>query len=373
MEGEVTDETLSVIKHLMGRDEERPPGVSQDTIDAIERMLDSGVDFSPARRAAPVNMPKPSGGQHAPIGDPMAPVMPKPPGASPAAPSLGAPPVAALPPAILPAPVGAAGATTAATGAGVAGGAGVAVGGGAAAAAIPVAALAGVAVLAAGALVLVARSAKQAHDVMGPLGVAITGAVAGISPVAGMLVGPVLKQIQAFGDAVERQVNELAEYSGVLSIAQARTELRESRATRSSANRLAPELSKFEDTRSRLGESINGNITEFKVTLLRAVEPLLPFLNKAATFIDLATEMLKLYNETKAAAEATRGGDFVAVMKHFAEINKSLAKIGELMAGDEENGMLEDEYITDLLSNLGVPDGPTGAFGGGGVVPRRRP
>lgn len=420
VEGEVTDETLSVIRHLMGRGDDLPDGVSQDTVDAIERLLESGIDFSPSRRAAPVNMPKRSGGPVSPIGDPMAPyeapesaqhppqanvrpphldaleaaqrlprttsgsvpssdpmapVIPKPPpGSSPATPALGAPPVAALPKPVLPAPVGAAGATTASTGLGVAGGAGVSVGGGAAAAAIPVAALAAGAVAAAGAVYLLARSGKQAHDVMGPLGVVVTGAVTAISPVAGMLVGPVLKQIQAFGDAVERQVNELAEYSGVLSMAQAQSELREMRTAMSSAQRLAPELSKFENTRSRLGESIDANIVEFRVQMLRLLEPLLPILDRTADFIDIVTDFMKenegwieigVGGAVETALRTVLGDKAVTALKFLQMISASLDS-------EEDKDITEDPYIDELLSNLGTTGGATGAFGGGGIPPRRR-
>lgn len=359
VEGGVTDETIAVIQQMMADQDALPTGINQETIDAITALVtaepdvrpphlrtDSSVDPMAPLESPPApdirpphldaleatqNLPSPKG--RLPSLDPMAPVsVPRPPGPV-VAPSLGAPPVAALPAAVLPPTVGAAGATAASTGLGVAGGAGVAVGaaeGGAVAAAGGLAAIAGPAVVIVGALTVAAVAVKM------------------------------------FGDAVERNVDQLAKYSSTLSVAQAHSEMREMRAQMSAAQRLSPELAKFEDVRSRASEAMSGTMTEVKLAVLRLVEPMLPFLNKAVDFIEFTTASIKFLSESYAATQDFIRMDFKGRDEHNAEAMKAWKEMIDILKGNNKDDPLIDMWGNMLIDNLKDLGGL-----GGGKIPRR--
>lgn len=160
--------------------------------------------------------------------------------------------------------------------------------------------------------------------------------------------GYVLKK---FFNFVEHETDRLARYSGVLSQAQARTQLRREFADIRAAQRLGPELAKFENLRSELGTSMTNIGTEIKLFTLKFAEPIL-MLGKASVDLlgKMATKMHALAESDAAwyAQLAVMGPLFMG----WLEWDKKRRMKEDAEKKGKEADPLYDPYMLMFLSEL---------------------
>jgi hypothetical protein len=249
-----------------------------------------------------------------------------------AASALTGGPTAALPVAASSAPVAASSAAgTAATAASTAATSATAATGATTAAAVPVAT---------GAASGAAASAGGAASAAGPL----SGIIAAAGPVsiafaavaaAGVLAAVGVKKLI---DTFRAQTDRLAGFSGEVSAAQARTEIRQLQTTMNRAERIGPDVAKWEDRGSKLESAADNLGTELLAILSKIAEPMGEMMNLATTGIDIMTYFVKSSWDTFA-------GPIVATASVVSEtvrsINKGISFIaswfGKKQAEEEED------------------------------------
>lgn len=202
------------------------------------------------------------------------------------------------------------------------------------------------------------RSLVRVGTALAP--VAIAGAA-----VVGTFVA-VRKAVEMFDGAMRRQVDRLSEYSGILSVAQARAELREQRRGFHEAERAGPALARMSEASSKLNDKLQRSIIEMKVDLLQAIEPMIPLIEIIAEVVGGLAKLQQIQNDLE-----EKSGGLLETSTYY--VNDALDAIGAILdivnwfRGKEEDKDLRGPF-EDLVDNL-MDDRVAG--GGGRRVPRR--
>ena len=205
---------------------------------------------------------------------------------------------------------------------------------------------------------LLMRSLVRVGTALAP--VAIAGAA-----VVGTFVA-VRKAVEMFDGAMRRQVDRLSEYSGILSVAQARAELREQRRGFHEAERAGPALARMSEASSKLNDKLQRSIIEMKVDLLQAIEPMIPLIEIIAEVVGGLAKLQQIQNDLE-----EKSGGLLETSTYY--VNDALDAIGAILdivnwfRGKEEDKDLRGPF-EDLVDNL-MDDRVAG--GGGRRVPRR--
>ena len=244
-------------------------------------------------------------------------------------------------------------------------------GAGSGAAAGGVMALAGPAAAVAAGLYMLKRSSDAASDSIGPLGRVAVHAVAAINPIAGMLAGPIIRKITAFGNHIEAETNRLAGYSPELAFAQGRSQIREELSRFREARRLGPELARFEDARSRTAEAVTKANTEIKLILLRGIETFLPLFERLITITEATAGGIGVLGESQAGIYDIMRLDISGGKEHAEQAVKQLGDLLRVLRGEEEPDPGMDPFFEQLFDTANnVPR--FNGVGGSGVLPKRR-
>lgn len=118
--------------------------------------------------------------------------------------------------------------------------------------------------------------------------VGATGAGAAMAAIAGPIAA-VGASLALVVHLLSKQVDALAQYSGAISAATARSEIRDMKAEMNRAEALGPMLARFEDARSRMANKFYDLMTQIIDILLRVFGPAL---TRIITLIETACESL---------------------------------------------------------------------------------
>lgn len=178
-------------------------------------------------------------------------------------------------------------------------------------------------------------------------------AVAGVAVAAGLAVAGVKK----FSEVMSEQAQKLKDYSPDVAFASAINEVREELSTLRRAEKIGPQLARFEDTKGKINEALSDLWSQILKILLDLFEAVKPLIDRIPPGIDLVTATLEFQAKGIEQIFDLMTGNIQELKKDHAEslkIAEKMAKsLKELVEGqiDPFEEFDQDPLLTDFFNS----------------------
>jgi len=199
---------------------------------------------------------------------------------------------------------------------------------------------------------VLAAATTAAKTALGPFAIAVTGTTAAL--------GIAALAVRSFGRMIEKNVNDLSEFSGAIASAVSASGEAESAALRRRAQAIGPELARAERLRSRFETASMDIWTQILDALLQIVKLIEPMLISIITAIESVADN---FQAAVAGAAAALGFNH-PILKGILDI-----MLAWLPAGDDDAD--DDEFMANAFRGVQAAPLPYELDANGNAVTRR--